>query len=170
MTDATAEPGRVYRLMESSTEANDAIEAVVATARRELRIFDASPRTLRMRGFGSPARVEVLRKLLLTNRTHQVRIALHDTRGIETELPRLVNLLANFSGQLQIHRTVDEAAEVHDVLIIADDSDYWRKPHIDHPRSIVTLHSQADTKPFLDRFEEIWEKSEPAVSGSTAGL
>ena len=165
-----ASPEKTYRMMESRSEALAAINQVVALARTDLRIFDANPLALRERGFAAPSRVESLRNLLLANREHRIRIALHDTRGIEAELPRLVMLLAQFSGQLAIHRTLDAAAEARDPMIIADQAHFWRKPYIDHPRSMVTLHDQGDTAPFIERFEQIWEKSELAVSGSTLGL
>ena len=99
-----------------------------------------------------------------------MRIVLHDTRGIENELPRLINLLTQFSGQIQVHRTIQQAAEARDPMVIADDAHFWRKPHIEHPRSVLTQNSPADTRPFIERYEQIWEKSELAVSGSTLGL
>ena len=141
-----------------------------AQARRELRIFDADPKMLRDRDVGQPAKIETLRKFLLGSRDHRLRIALHDTRGIESELPRLIALLTQFSGQIQIHRTLGQAAEARDPMIIADDAHYWRKLHIDHPRSVVTLHSAVDTRPFIERFEEIWDQSELAVTGSNLVL
>ncbi len=160
----------VYRLMDTNADALVAIDQVIGAARRELRIFDASPRTLHDRGFGSPAMIEKLRRLLLGSRGHSLRIALHETQGIEAELPRLIDLLTRFSGQIQIHRTIGQAAEARDPMIVADDAHFWRKLHVDQPRSVITLNNAADTRPFLERFEEIWEKTELAVSGSTLGL
>ncbi len=174
MSDVTGSddnpPARIYRLMTSNTEAVEAVEQLVHAAQRELRIFDATPRALRDRGFGSPSRIETLRRLLLADRSHLLRVALHDVRAIETELPRLVDLLTRFSGQIQIHRTIDQATEARDPMIVADACHYWRKLHVDQPRSVITLHDATDTKPILDRFEEIWERSEVAVTGSTIGL
>ncbi|MBL8525669.1 MAG: hypothetical protein JNN20_18465 [Betaproteobacteria bacterium] len=166
----SSSPAPVYQLLDGTTEATAAIEKVINSAQRELRIFDANPRTLRERGFGSIARIDRLRQLLLASRGHSLHIALHDTSAIESELPRLINLLTQFSGQIRIHRTLEQAAEARDPMIIADDSHFWRRPHIDHPRSVLTLNNAPDTRPFLDRFEEIWEKSELAISGSTLGL
>lgn len=163
-------PAPVYRLMASNAEAVAAQESVIVAAQRELRVFDINPRTLHDRGFGNPARIEVLRKLLLASRGHRMRIALHDATAIEGELPRLMDLLTRFSGQIQIHRTLGQAAEARDPMIIADDEHFWRRLHIDQPRSVLTLNNAPDTRPFLERFEEIWEKSELAVSGSTLGL
>lgn len=161
---------KVYRLMETRSEARAAIGEVVSLARRELRLFDSDPKMLKDREFGQPTRIEALRQLLLASRDHRLRIALHDTRGIEGELPRLVALLTQFSGQIRIHRTLGQAAEARDPMVIADEAHYWRKLHVDHPRSVVTLHSAVDARPLVERFEEIWDQSELAVSGSNLGL
>ena len=163
-------PVKTYRLMESNGDALSAIEWVVHAAQRELRVFDSTPRTLCDRGFGSLSRIEALRTLLLANRRHQLRIVLHEVRAIENELPRLVDLLTRFSGQIQVHRTTGQAIEARDPMIIADDCHFWRKLHIDQPRSVITLHDAAGTRPFVERFEEIWETSEVAASGTTIGL
>ena len=42
--------------------------------------------------------------------------------------------------------------------------------HVQQPRAIVALHSPVDAIPIAQRFEEIWELSEPAVSATTLGL
>lgn len=168
--NTTPPPEKIYRLMETRAEARSAIDEVVALAKRELRIFDATPALLKEHEFGRPERMETLRQLLLPSRDHKLRIVLHDTRGIESELPRLMALLTQFSGQISIHRTSGQASEARDAMVIADDAHFWRKLHIDHPRSILTCHSATDTRPFSERFEEIWEQSELAASGSNLGL
>jgi hypothetical protein len=170
MHESNSRPEKVYRLMETRTEARAAIDEVLAQAKREVRIFDANPKLLREREFGQAARMETLRQMLHASRDHRVRVALHDTRGIEVELPRLVALLTQFSGQIQIHRTIGQATEARDPMVIADDEHFWRKLHVDHPRSVVTLHSAADARPFIERFEEIWDQTEVAVTGTSLGL
>jgi hypothetical protein len=170
MNNETPSPEKVYRLMTSRADALDAIDAVVGAAHRELCIFDSNARTLRDRDFGSPARIEILHALLLSNRGHRLRVVLHDVKSIEIELPRLIELLTRFAGQFEIRRTVGQAAEARDPMVIADSGHFWRQLHIDQPRSVLTLHDEIATRPFIDRFEEIWEMSELAVSGSTLGL
>lgn len=164
------EPEKVYRLMETNQEALEAIEQVVGAAQRELRIFDTSPRALSDRGFGHPARIADLQVLLLGTREHRMRIVLHDTQGMESTLPRLMDLLTRFSGQVHIHRTLGVATEARDSLIIADSSHFWRKLHVEQSRSVVTLHDSAATLALCERFEEIWENSEIAVASRTLGL
>jgi hypothetical protein len=167
-TDSPSE--RQYRLMDTRREARVAVAEVLHQATHEIRMFDADPSSLKDRDIGHPTVIEALRQFLLGSRDHKLRIALHSTRSIEVELPRLMALLTQFSGQVQIHRTVGQAVEAKDPMVIADDQHFWRKLHVDHPRSVVTLNSAVDARPFIERFEEIWDQSELAVSGSNLGL
>ena len=164
------QPDVIYRIMESNGEALAAIESVVASATREIRIFDTRPSTLRERDFGRPNRIEALKTLLLKNRASRIRIALHDVTAMESELPRLLMLMQLHATQVQIHRTVGQAREAHDVMLIADEAHSWRKPYFEHPRSVLTLNDPAATKPFIDRFEEVWDSTELVSVGGAAGL
>lgn len=160
----------VYRLMDSKAEAVAAVAEVVACATSEICIFDTTPAAMRDREFGRPARIDQLRQLLVANRQNRLRIVLHDTLAIESDLPRLVSLQLLLPSQIQIHRTTGAAREARDVMIIADDAHFWRKPYFDHPRSILTLRDPIAAQPFINRFEEIWANSESAASSGVAGL
>ena len=157
MDEINSPTEKVYRLMETMSEARVAIGEVVSQARREIRIFDADPKLLKDREYDQPGRIEDLRKLLLANRDHRLRIALHDTTGIESALPRLVALLTPFSGQIHIHRTVGQAAEARDPMVIADDAHFWRKlgggkqrPRIyEFAAKLVDGHQAARVRPSL---------------------
>jgi hypothetical protein len=160
----------VYRIMESNSDALVAIDEVFALARGEIRLFDVSAVSLRDRGLGRPQRIEQLRTMFSKNRAFRLRIALHEITAIESELPRLVTLMSTHSTQLKIQRTVGQAREAKDVLLIGDDSHVWRKPYFEHPRSIVTLNDPIAAKPLIDRFEEIWDSTELVAIGGATGL
>lgn len=163
--DKPAKP--VYRQLSGMAESVAAIDEVIASAQRTLRIFDIS---LSNRGFSSPARVEKLRHLLVAGRAHRILIALHETELLERENPRLLLLLRQFPMSIEIHRTLAQARDASDPFVIADDHSVWRQMHYTQPRSIVALHAPADALPIVQRFEEIWDLSEPAVSATTTGL
>ncbi len=162
--------GTFYQVMDTRAEAREAIRRVIKHAKQSLVIFDRTPETLKERELGRPESIEILRQLMLRDRNHRVRIALNETLAIESELPRLVALLSQFGSQLQIHRTVGVAREIQDVLMLADSDAVWRKPVATHPRSIVSIGHIVDIEPYVQRFEEIWLSSEPAVSDRMAGL
>jgi len=167
-TPDTQEPPKpVYRVINGIEESKAAIDEVIAAAQRTISIFDY---TLDNRGFGSPARIEVLRRFLLAGRAHRLRIALHEPEVLERREARLMLLLREFPTAIAIHRTLGQAREAADPFVLADDHSAWHQPHHDHPRAIVALHSPQDAAPLRGRFEEIWELSEQAVSAVTLGL
>jgi hypothetical protein len=163
-------PERVYRLMETNKEARAAISDVVTGAQRELRIFDISASAMREREIGTSQFVDRVRSLLHASRGHRLRIVLHEIAAFESELPRLVNLMGQYSGQVAVHRTIGVARSAMDPLVIGDDIHFWHKLHADHPRSVLTLHDAHAVMPLLERFEDIWQSSELAVTAGTLGL
>ena len=156
-----------YRILSGLAESLEAIDAVIGAAERTLRIFDV---TLSNRGFNTPARAEKLREFLVGGRAHRLLIALHDTQLLERENPRLLMLLRQFPMSIEIHRTVGEARNAHDPFVVADDHSVWHQLHFEQPRAVVALDSPQDALPIAQRFDEIWELSEPAVSATTLGL
>jgi len=163
MSDAKTD----YRILSGLAESLAAIDAVIAAARRTLRVFDI---TLSNRGFNTPARAEKLREFLVAGRSHRLLVALHDTSLLERENPRLLMLLRQFPMSIEIHRTVGEARNAHDPFIVADDHSMWHQVHFEQPRAVLALDSPPDALPIAQRFDEIWELSEPAVSATTLGL
>ncbi|SRR5260221_5826694 len=156
-----------YRKIFGTAESLAAIAEVIAAAETTIRIFDVS---LSNRGFNSPACADRLREFLVRGRAHRLLIALHDTALLERECPRLLALLRQFPMSIEIHRTIMEARDAADPCVIADDHSVWHQMHFAQPRAIVALHSPADALPLCQRFDEIWELSEPGVSANTLGL
>ncbi|HUL94663.1 MAG TPA: hypothetical protein VLT89_01570 [Usitatibacter sp.] len=160
-------PKASYRALFGTAESQAAIDEVIGAAEKALKIFDVS---LGNRGFNAPARADKLREFLVRGRAHRLQIALHETDGLERDCPRLLVLLRQFPMSIEIHRTIAQARNASDPFVLADDHSVWHQQHYEQPRSIVALHSPQDAVPISQRFEEIWELSEPAVSATTAGL
>jgi hypothetical protein len=164
-TDKRAEPS--YRHLAGIADSLEAIDQVVAVAERTLRIFDIS---LSNRGFNTPGRADALREFLVRGRSHRILIALHETELLERENARLLTLLRQFPMSIEIHRTLAQARNATDPFVIADDHSVWHQLHYEQPRAVVALHSPAAALPIAQRFDEIWDLSEPAVSATTLGL
>ena len=156
-----------YRRISGIAESQEAIDQVIAEAKTTLRLFDVS---LANRGFNSPRRIEMLKNFIVAGRANRLLIALHEPETLERDSPRLLNLLRLFSSSIEIHRTVAQARQAMDPFIVADDHSVWHQLHYSQPRAVVALHSPADATPILQRFDEIWEQSELAVSATTARL
>ena len=164
-TEKRAEPS--YRQLSGIADSLEAIDQVVAVAERTLRIFDIS---LSNRGFNAPQRADALREFLVRGRAHRILIALHETELLERENPRLLTLLRQFPMSIEIHRTIAQARTATDPMVVADDHSVWHQIHYEQPRAIVALHSPAEALTIAQRFDEICDLSEPAVSATTLGL
>ena len=160
-------PQQSYRPLSGINESLAAIDEVIGVAQRAIRVFDIS---LSNRGFNAPARAEKLREFLVAGRAHRLYIALHNTDNLERESPRLLQLLRQFPMSIEIHRTLGQARSAMDPFVLADDHSVWHQLHHEQPRAIVALHSPVDASPIAQRFDEIWDLSEPAVSATTLGL
>ena len=167
MSETEAAPKPSYRAISGIAESMAAIEEVVGAAEHAIRIFDVS---LSNRGFNSPGLTEKLRRFLVAGRSHRVFVALHETALLDRENPRLIQLLRQFPMSIEIHRTLAQARNANDPFVVADDHSVWHQQHFEQPRAIVALHSPADATPIMQRFDEIWALSEPAVSATTLGL
>lgn len=139
---------------------------VMASAQHTLDIFDVSGLDL---GLGQQDVVEKL-ELFLHVPTARLRIVVHDTAHIERECPRLTQMLRYHGHQISIHRTLPEAEQAHDSLVIADGILLLRRYHTDFPRGQLQSAAEEQIAPWLQRFEAVWEASEPAVSFTTLGL
>lgn len=167
MSDQNAASKPSYRAISGIGESLAAIAEVIASAQSTIRVFDIS---LSNRGFNSPALTETLRQFFVAGRSHRLLIALHSTELLERESPRLLNLLRQYPMSIEIHRTLAQARNAMDPFVVADDRGVWHQLHASQPRAIVALDSPSDATPIAQRFDEIWELSEPAVSAQQLGL
>lgn len=166
-TPPPAQPEPSYRQINSIAESQAAIDEVIAAAHTTLRLFDF---TLGQRGFNSPKRIDALWKFFVAGRSHRLLIALHEPETLERDCPRLITLLRQFPMSMEIHRTLAQARNAADPFIVADDHSVWHQLHHTQLRAVVAINSPADAAPIAQRFDEIWDLSEPAVSATTLGL
>jgi hypothetical protein len=167
MSDTPSAPQPSYRPIFGVADSLAAIDEVIDRAQHTIRVFDVN---LANRGFNAPQRAEKLRAFLVAGRSHRLLVALHETDLLERECPRLLTLLRQFPMSIEIHRTLGEARNANDPFVLADDHSVWHQQHHQQPRAIVALRSPPDALPIAQRFGEIWDLTEPAVSATTLGL
>jgi hypothetical protein len=143
-----------------------AIDQVLALALGHVRIFE---RRLG-RDYNAQPRIDILRAFLLADRTRRVAIVVHDAGNIRIDCPRLVVLQRHFGHGLAIHRTQSLARGVYDPFCVADGSHYARRFHYDSMRGVLVMNDPDRAGELVQRFTEIWEVSQPAITGTTLGL
>jgi hypothetical protein len=159
-------PQPQHRRLEGVVEYETAMDELLARPQRQLRLFDRQIGA----GFNSVKRHELLRTFLLASRANRLQIVVHDSSNLARDCPRLMNLLRSFAHAITIHETEPQAKGVYDPFAIVDDRDYLRRFHYDDTRGQLALDDPQGAHGLIQRFDEIWEASAPAVSATTLGL
>jgi hypothetical protein len=155
-----------HRTVDGNADYDEAVDILLARPQRTLRIFD---RCLSA-SYNSAQRYELLRAFLRRNRANRLYIVLHEAGNFTRDCPRMVNLLRQFSHAVTIHETEGQARRACDPIALADERDYLHRFHYDHARALLALDDPPGAHGLLQRFQEIWEASAPAVSATTLGL
>ena len=148
------------------SEFESALDEIISSAQHELRVFDTALGS----AFNSSARTEALRRFLLASRRNRLRIVVHDTAHVVRTCPRLLELLRRFGGAISINETQPQAKGIYDPFTVADEQHSVRRFHFEAMRGLFAMNDPIEARALIERFEEIWEASSPAVSGTTLGL
>lgn len=160
-----AAPGREWRV-ETLAEHTAAIDDLLARACQRVQLFDVD---LAQGGWSTAPRAEALSRFLRL-RNAQFQVIMHDTRWIEANAPRFIELLRQFGAGMTVYTTGPEARGAMDPLLIVDERHYLHRFHIDRPRAAAAVDMPQAAKPLVQRFEEIWATGEPGLAGTVLGL
>ena len=161
----TAAPSRT--LITAKSEYLKGADTLLELAQLELRIFD---RDLSETRLDAPVRIEAMRRFLARSRLNRIHIALHDVEHVKRFCPRIIALLGAFADSMSIRRTEGEASRAQDCFMLADRVHVVRRPVALQGRGVLILNDRHEGQAMRDRFDEIWESSEPGVSANTTGL
>jgi hypothetical protein len=154
-------------LLQTKADYERGFGRVLGLVRRELRIFDPDLAELQI---NSAERVETLARFLRGGPNRRIFIALHDVDYVSKRCPRFIALLGIYASSIFIYRTVGDAAKVQDCFVLADGEHLVRRPVTAQSRGVLVIGDPKECQPMRERFDEIWESSEPAVSANTTGL
>ncbi|MGJ8619106.1 MAG: hypothetical protein ACSHWN_02140 [Methylophilaceae bacterium] len=144
-----------------------ALDIVIAQAKHQLLIFDQD---LMTGDFSSIKRYALIHDFLSKNATSKLTLILHDTTHFTTECPRLFNLLVTFGHKMVVYETNDHAKIAKDCFVLADDSAYIRRFHIDQSRFKYVLNDMETTASLKNRFDELLQETTHPVSTTKLGL
>ena len=160
------EPNPLHSPLFGNAEYEAAVDRVLAAATRNIRIFDHALGS----AYNSPQRTERLRTFFLASRRNTLHIVLHDTRTMDRNCPRMMQMLRTYGHAISIHETHPTAKAVYDPFVIGDERCFVHRFHFDEMRGLAGFDDPLGTQEFIDRFMQIWEASSPAVSATTLGL
>jgi hypothetical protein len=155
-----------HRPLSGVGEYDEALNEIIGKSASTLRIFDSTLSA----AYNSPRRHELLRRFLLASRRSALRIVVHEPGHLDRNCPRLLSLLRQFGHAISIHETHPTAKSVYDPFAVADDCHYVHRFHFEDMRGLSGLDDPIGAHALVERFEEIWEASFPAVSATRLGL
>ena len=159
-------PHASYERFESMREYEAMFDDLIPTSHQVIRIFD---RTLPA-AFNSPARSERLGQFLRASALNRICIVVHEIQGADRACPRLLLLLQRFSHLARVRQTPSSARHVYDRFAVFDAVHYLHGFHHEHARFARGLNEVEGAQQLLERFDELWEVSQPVFGASVLGL
>lgn len=153
--------------MNSWSEQQAALDQLLALAGRTLAIYDRDLVRLKL---DDPARIAALTRLLASDPNARLRIAVRDARHVRNHAPRLITLLRQHCHQMMVQETPENLAHLRDSMILADDGHTLVVFDQDQPRCKLILDDPAAIRPYLRRFDDLWQEGGTPVSASVLGL
>ena len=118
-----------------NAEYEAAIDRILQKSSNKIRIFDQ----VLGKEYNSLRRSEMLRDFLRASRRNSLQIVLHDTRAIDRNCPRILNLLRSYGHAISIHETLPTAKLVYDPFVIVDDRCFVHRFHFDEMRGLAGI-------------------------------
>lgn len=156
-----------YQLLTGEAEYREACDRILGLAQREIMIFDRELLALRP---NEKARLDILAGFLQGDGPHRIRMVLHNPEPLMRDAARLIQLIARFSHAIEVRQSPDNLRHLADTHVLADEYHGVRRFQYDQPRSALILDDPAYLSPWRQRFEELWELSQPCLSLNTTGL
>jgi hypothetical protein len=146
---------------------SEAINIILASAERELLIFDQD---LSHGDFASKQKCELFQQFLNKSPSNQLTIILQDTSFLKNKCPRLLDLLTIYGHKMTIYETNSSAKHAKDCFVLADDKNYVKRIHIDQARFRYGIEDLATASLLNTRFKELLEATHVVVAISRLGL
>ena len=100
----------------------------------------------------------------------RLRLALHDTATIERRYPRFLRLLRDYGHLCECRQTPRSLRQLTDSFCIGDDRHIVRRFHRDHLRGEAAFDQPLACELSRQRFDAIWQESQPVLQVSKTGL
>ena len=156
-----------YKLLTGEAGYRQAIDTVLELAVSEIAIFDYDLAALRLE---EPPRTAKLANFLQQDAASRLRIVVHEPSLLDSRMPRFMQLATRHSAAIQVRQSPDNLRHLADAHVLADIRHGVRRFHIDHARYALMLDDPATIRPWRQRFEELWDLSQPCLKISTTGL
>lgn len=144
-----------------------AVDRLLALAEREILVYDDDLARFKLEG---GPRLDCLKRLLQPRRQNCLRIALQKASTLQRSSPRLMRLLADYSGCMTVLETPDHLNHLRDSMLLVDGRHGIVLFDRNQARLKLLVDETRELEPYLQRFEELWQEGGSPLSATTLGL
>lgn len=143
------------------------IATLVSQARREIALFapELDPAL-----FNTTALDHALISLATGHRHNRARLLVEDAQQAVRDNPRLVELARRLSEFVELRQVAGEHVGLRELFVLVDREGYLHQHDLARPECLLDLHGRREAVELAQRFQLMWDRSEPIASIRTAGL
>jgi predicted GNAT family N-acyltransferase len=113
--------------------------------------------------YAAAEELDELQRLALSGRHARIRLLLHDPAAALRDDHRLVALAQRLPSTIQIRMPAPDAESCPWAYLLNDVDGYLLQPQADQPQGRAAGHGPAGHAPLQRRFDEAWDRAEPAT-------
>ena len=159
-------PSRPLKLVDRDA-IRDRIASIAESARRDLVVF--APQ-MDAHFFNGASFSQALRAFAISQRYNRARLLVEDAEQTLRDNDRLIGLCRRLSESLQLRQVGEEHVGLREMFIVADRASYLYQPDVTAPECVVEPAGRKNAVKLIQRFEIMWDRSEPLPGFQTAGL
>jgi len=144
-----------------------AVDRLLALAGEKIAIYDEDLVNL---NFAERSRRDHLQRILRAGQGPALRIAVRNAAPLQRNEPELLKLLSLYGHRASAQQTPEHLGHLRDNLLIIDDRHALIRFDRDQARSKLLLDEADELRPYIGRFEEIWNEGGETINATTLGL
>lgn len=164
-SDQSPESSATHRSLVSWRDVASALDEIVAKTQRTLDVFDQS---LALQDWGNKARCEAL-KIAMIERRVRVRMLIVDGHIVNSELPRLLQLLKTLGHQISILEAAKGVFPGSN-FVVADQQHLLFRPNSVRSTGSLDFNNTYKSKTYSDTFKVMWQQGGRRIFPEAFGL
>jgi hypothetical protein len=167
METDTKESESTRRVIRERAELARELRARVQGARHEISVFapELDPAL-----FNSAELERLLAGFAARHRRNRARILVEDGDQAVRDNPRLVELCRRFSEFIEMRRVGEEHMGLREFFLFTDHDACMHQRDLTRPECLVDAQGRRSVGELAQRFQAMWERSEPVAGIRTTGL
>ncbi len=145
----------------------DRIASLIESAKREIVVF--APQ-MDAHFFNNSQLSRPLASFAARHQYNRARILIEDTSQVLRDNDRIVGLCRRLPEFIQLRQVAEEHLGFREMFVIVDGVSSLHQPDVTKYECVVEPAGRKRAAEMLERFELMWDRSEPAFGLNTAGL